>query len=193
MKTLTLLEQLTADLIGDVSILHHQVQEIKASLPALLQDTAFQASIALEHNLRSVVREIEISIQRERQFAEVILTFEKDARIRINEHTRQTLKDEIKRTQQALEGTASKVLSELRNEATHASPSVWKVRFAGAMTALMLVAFTLGFVVASTGSTKTFLLTSDEIRHLEYGRQVEAIAPKLSKGTVQSILNDAKR
>lgn len=143
--------------------------------------------------MRSVVHEIEISIQRERQFAEVILRFEKDARTRINEHTTQALKDEIKRTQQALEGTASKVLSELRNEAAHASPLMWKVRFAGAMTALMLVAFTLGFVVASTGSSKTFLLTSDEIRHLEYGRQVEAIAPKLSKGTVQSILNDAKR
>lgn len=193
MKGYTLLEQLTAEMVGEVSTLYHQVQEIKGSLPSLLEDTTMQASLALQRNLKCVVDEIERSVQRERQFAELILSFERDAKQRIAHETTHVLEAEVKQAQRILEGIAARVLDQVRHEAARAAPLRWKIRFSFAMTVLILAAFVSGFLLASTDARRTILLTSDEIRQIEYGRQVEAVVPKLGRKTIELILQDAKK
>lgn len=193
MNGTTLLEQLTAEMVVDVAKVHQQVEEIKRSFPLVFEQAALHATNQLQENLIEVIRQIESGIQRERQFAQVILSFETDAKKRIEHQVIHSFDQEIKRTRRVLEAIANEVLVELRWEAERASPTKWRIKYFSTMVVALALAFAAGLVVATKGSARTLLFTPEELRQISYGQQLEDIAPGLQKPTIDCLVKNKRR
>lgn len=153
----TLLDALTAELLGDVGRLHDEVKALSNALPGAAQEVRQAGSSAAEALNTSVAKAVEELAKRG---AEV----------------------EVSRHQAAFLVAAEKVIQDIRSEATTAAPSAWKIKVALAMSLVVLVSALAGGVLGATFSGRQ-TLTSDQARKIAAGEDFIRIIPTLDDAT----------
>ncbi len=159
----TVLEALTAELLGDVGVLHDKVKALDDALPQVSE------------TLRGAGREA----------AQTIAAAVAKAVTNLNQATADA---EVARIQAEVGRIAEEVLKQVRKESRADAPHGWKVKIALAVVGVLLLGGLAGGIVGAAWFGKARAITDEEAKQLAAGRDFIQVLPQLDAPTRDKVV-----
>jgi hypothetical protein len=192
MSASTLLEALTAELLGDVTALTEQVNQLKSMLPSICEEAAIAASMHLQIHLGKALEDYGATGLGERQLAG-LLEVEGKAKRRIEEHAHRLGEQKTKLVRNAIWEAAHDVFNEMRREATRRVSMRWKCQWLAAMATALLIAMAAGFSLGATYKTANVISMRDDVLKDKPPGQIDPLGRKPPKPKLGRSIHDLKK
>jgi len=163
MAASTVMEALTAELLGDVGKLHERVKDLDAALP--------EAAETIRAAGRDVAQEIKGAVQ-----------------AAVTDLSKGAAEVEVARIQAQVGEIAQAVLSQVRKEASAAAPHGWKIKAALGMGGLILLGGLAGGIIGAAWFGKGQVPSAEEAKQIEAGRDFLQVLPQLDDATKEKLV-----
>lgn len=152
----TALEALTAELLGDVGILHDDVKQLALALP--------DAAKVIQEAGEKGAEQLRLAVSQA-----------------VSDVAQGTADSEAKKFEVAFKKVAEEVLQDIRQQAHAAAPSAWKIKVAISISFIVLIGFSAGLVIGAWYSKNT--PNAEESRQIAAGKDFLKILPLLDQST----------
>lgn len=164
----TALEALTAELLGDVGRLHHELKAVAASCSSIrenLQQSEQQQGKFIEESVRRCLLDISCAVEHEQDKVTAMTTLTRQYQAELHTLARAAIRTEIPKVRQEFYEVATDVLSKT-------SGSIYRERFTRFLIVALLfsmMTFVSGFVVAirytASSPSPASASTSEDVQH----------------------------
>lgn len=192
MNKSTLVEALTAELLGDVGLLNDQIKELRCALPALIQEAGLQAEKSMQATINKAITELERAGRAEQQAAANLQADESALQKRMAAASKAASEAELVNIQRRFNKIAAQVLEQIRCESTNAAPSAWKAKVTVGLTISLLFVGSAGIIIGSIWNEGTFFISRAEAKQLAFGKKMDRVLSTLDKETLTKIVDASK-
>lgn len=158
----TIQDQLIAELLGDVGVLHDDVKALKAALPGAAADIE-KAGINAAESLKIAVGDA------------------------VSELSKASHDLQVEKFHAEFIRVANTVLNDIGKTATTAAPSAWKVKVAVSMTFVIALSGIAGGIIGATYYHQGH--SQEETREIAAGKDFLKVLPQLDEATKNKIAN----